>query len=118
MEYIVNNLRKILSFGYFIILFLIVFLPFNTLSQTSTLQFTEEEKAWIATHPILNVGNERFWPPIDFAIDGRPMGYSIDLMDLIAIELGIEINYVNALSWSELMGALNNGTIDVLPAIS
>ena len=112
------NIRKTFNFGFFIIFCLTVFSPFNTLSQTSTLQFTEEEKAWISNHPIINVGNERYWPPMDFAIDGEAMGYSIDLMDLMAKELGIEINYINGLSWSELLEALNNGTIDVLPAIS
>jgi PAS domain S-box-containing protein len=118
MEYIVNNLRKILSFGYFIILFLIVFLPFNTLSQTSSLQLTEDEKAWISAHPVINVGNERFWPPIDFAIDGKPLGYGIDLMNIMAKELGLEINYISGLTWVELMEALKNGDIDILPAIS
>ncbi len=112
------NIRKTFNFGFFIILCLTVFFPFNTLSQTGTLQFTEEEKAWISSHPVINVGNERFWPPMDFVKDGEPMGYSIDLMNLIAQALGIEINYINGLSWSELLDALNNGTIDVLPAIS
>ncbi len=118
MEYTIDNIKKTINLGFFIILFLTVFLPLNALSQTNTIEFTEEEKSWISSHPILNVGNERYWPPMDFTIDGEAMGYSIDLMDLIAKELGIEINYVNGLSWSELLEALNNGTIDVLPAIS
>jgi ABC-type amino acid transport substrate-binding protein len=84
MRYTIDHIKRTLNIGFFILLCLTVFFPFNILSQTSNLQFTEEEKNWIANNPVLNVGNERFWPPMDFVKDGEPMGYSIDLMDLIA----------------------------------
>ncbi|MFT5168738.1 MAG: ABC-type amino acid transport substrate-binding protein, partial [Saprospiraceae bacterium] len=116
--YTTDNMKKALSPDFLIILCLAVFSPFITLSQSGSIQFNEEEKAWVSSHPVLNVGNERYWPPLDFVIKGKAMGYSIGLMDLIAKEIGIEINYVSGLSWSELLEALNKGTIDVLPAIS
>ena len=30
-----------------------------------------EERAWVATSPVLKVGNEMDWPPFDFAEDGE-----------------------------------------------
>ena len=111
-----SNYNKIIF--NFSLLFFLLFIDLQLNAQDNTILFTQEEKTWISTHPVLNVGNERFWPPMDFAIDGEAMGYSIDLMDLITKELGIKINYINGLSWSELLKALNNGSIDVLPAIS
>ena len=111
-----SNYSKIkLFFSSFLLL---LFISLKLSAQDSTIEFTQEETDWISSHQLINVGNERYWPPIDFVIDGEPLGYSIDLMNLIANNLGIEINYVNGLSWSELLEALNNGTIDVLPAIS
>lgn len=65
MECIFNNMKGSLKLGLIIFLFLTIFIPVNLLSQTNKLQLTEEEKAWISTHPILNVGNESYWPPID-----------------------------------------------------
>jgi ABC-type amino acid transport substrate-binding protein len=111
-------MKRVHSLGFFIILCLAIFSPVFTFSQAGTVQLTEEEKAWISNHPVLNVGNERYWPPIDFAIEGEPMGYCIDLMDIIAKKLGIEVNYVNGLSWSELIEAFKEGELDVMPAIS
>jgi PAS domain S-box-containing protein len=84
----------------------------------SGLQLSNEEKVWISTHPVLNVGNERYWPPLDFVDNGKALGYSIDLMELIANELGLKLNYISGLSWSELLEEFNKGTIDVMPAIS
>jgi PAS domain S-box-containing protein len=112
------NLIRTLDLRVLFLLFLIVFFPVNTLSQTGTLQLTEEEKSWIKANPEINVGNERFWPPMDFYADGKATGYSIDLMNLIGKELGIKINYVSGLSWSQLLEALKSGEIAVLPAIS
>ncbi|MFT7073267.1 MAG: PAS domain S-box-containing protein [Patiriisocius sp.] len=100
---------------------LVILLPISFLSLTAQdheIELTSEEKNWIANHPVINVGNERFWPPIDFTIDGEAMGYSIDLMNLIANKLGIGVKYVNGMSWEELLEALSQGSIDVLPAIS
>ena len=118
MAYSNDYITRILNIRFFIFLYLTLFSPFNSHCQISSLQFTEEEKAWIKNNPVLNVGNERFWPPMDFVKDGEPQGYSIDLMNLVAKELGFEINYINGLTWSELLDAFKEGTIDIMPAIS
>ena len=86
----INNIKRTLNIGFYIVLCLTVFSSFNTFSQTSPVQFTEEEKAWISANPELNVGNERFWPPIDFYSDGEAIGYSIDLMNLIAKQIDVK----------------------------
>ncbi|NOQ92759.1 MAG: transporter substrate-binding domain-containing protein, partial [Flavobacteriaceae bacterium] len=110
-----NRCKLILNF---LLLFFLLFVDSQIVAQDSNIEFTPEEKSWISSHPVISVGNERYWPPIDFVKDGKPMGYAIDLMDLIGKELGIKINYISGLSWAELMEALKNGSIDVLPAIS
>ncbi|WP_019668821.1 SpoIIE family protein phosphatase [Eudoraea adriatica] len=112
------NIISSVNYRFFILLLLLVLFPVNTFSQTSSLQFTEEEKSWIEANPEINVGNDQYWPPMDFYSEGQAMGYSIDLMNLIAKEIGIKINYVSGLSWSELLEALKSGEITVLPAIS
>ena len=39
-----------------------------------------DEKNWVNSQTTLKVANELDWPPFDFAEDGVPMGYSIDLI--------------------------------------
>ena len=47
-----------------------------------------KEKAWISAHPIIRVHNELDWPPFNYAENGKPKGFSIDFMDLIAQKTG------------------------------
>ena len=49
-----------------------------------TLEFTTEEQEWLKAHPTIRVSNEFDWPPFDFALSGKPKGYSVDLLNLLA----------------------------------
>ena len=78
---------------------------------------TEEEQAWIAGNPQIRVGNELDWPPFDYAKNGEPLGYSIDLFRLVADKVGLDIEFINGYSWVELLEKLKTGDLDALPAI-
>ena len=78
---------------------------------------TEEQQAWIAANPTIIVGNELDWPPFDFAEGGEPMGYSIDVVRLVAKKAGLKVAFVNGVTWAELLAKLERGEIDVLPAV-
>ena len=86
-------------------------------AQELGVQLTVEEGAWIAEHPVLKVANELDWPPFDFAENGKPLGYSIDLVRLVAEKTGLQVEFVNGLTWAELMDRFKQGDIDVLPAV-
>ncbi|MBF0193459.1 MAG: transporter substrate-binding domain-containing protein [Magnetococcales bacterium] len=81
------------------------------------LQLTMEEMAWIEANPVIKVGNETDWPPFDFIEDGKPQGFSIDLIRLIGEKTGLNIEFIKGLSWSQLLEQYKAGKIDVLPAI-
>ncbi len=83
---------------------------------TSTINFTEEEKAWIKNHPIIHVANEIDWPPFDYNEFGKPKGMAIDHINLLAEKIGVEIDYVYGYTWSELIELFKEKKIDVLPA--
>ena len=51
---------------------------------------------------------------MDFSVSGTPNGYSIEYINAIVQLLGIKINYVNGLSWQELLNLFKNNQIDVL----
>jgi PAS domain S-box-containing protein len=83
----------------------------------SALKLTAEERAWIRANPELKVGNEMDWPPFDFAENGEPKGYSIDLINLIGEKAGLKFKFINGYTWSELLEKFKAGKINIMPAI-
>lgn len=83
----------------------------------NSVNITDDEMEWIANNPHLKVGNEMDWPPFDFSRNGEPLGYSIDLLKLIAGKVGLKLEFVSGLSWNELLEEFKKGNLDILPAI-
>jgi polar amino acid transport system substrate-binding protein len=82
------------------------------------LYLTQEEKEFLAKKKILTVHNELDYKPFNFFISGNPTGYSIDIMNLVAKKLGIEVRYITGPSWSTFLDKLKNQQIDVMLNIS
>lgn len=104
----------------FIHLFMLCFfcaLQMPVFADEGGLLLTPEERAWIQKNPVLKVGNELDWPPFDYSVDGEPLGYTIDLVRLLAKKLGMQVEFVNGHSWAVLMDMLRKGDIHIMPAI-
>ena len=82
-----------------------------------SIQLTEEEKNWVVNNPELKVANELDWAPFDFADNGKPLGYSIDLIRLVAAKTGLTLKFVNGFSWNELLELFKQGELDIMPVI-
>ncbi|QDL94251.1 transporter substrate-binding domain-containing protein (plasmid) [Paroceanicella profunda] len=78
---------------------------------------SEQERAWVAAHPVISVANTMDWAPFNATISGRPEGMSVELMSLIASRLGVRLRFVNGLPWGEMMTGFLRGEIDVMPAV-
>jgi PAS domain S-box-containing protein len=90
----------------------------GVISDTPQIELSPAERKWLKDNPgPLVVANEMDWPPFDFAENGEPKGFAIDLMRLIAAKAGMNIKFVNGLSWAELMAKFKVGEIDIMPAI-
>lgn len=80
------------------------------------LHLTNEEKEWLRTHPVVRVGIDHDWPPIE-AVDekGRHTGISAAYLRLLEKRLGIrfEVDY-SRLLWSDSVRAVNNKELDML----
>ncbi|MFC1857022.1 transporter substrate-binding domain-containing protein [Thermodesulfobacteriota bacterium] len=73
-----------------------------------------EEEAWIKENPVIRVHNEKDWAPYNFSENGKPSGYSIDYMNLLASKIGIEVEYITGPSWDEFMQMIRNNELDVM----
>lgn len=78
------------------------------------LGLTEQEIQYIEQHPVLRAHNERNWPPINFNVDGKPLGYSIDYMNTLAEHLGVRLEFVSGTDWAAFMNMLADGQLDVM----
>jgi HD-GYP domain-containing protein (c-di-GMP phosphodiesterase class II)/ABC-type amino acid transport substrate-binding protein len=81
------------------------------------LLLTAEEKAFVASQPVLRVSNELNWPPLDFTQAGQPQGYSVDVIKLIAQMTGLQVRFTNGYSWPELLALFQRGEIDLLQSV-
>ena len=89
-------------------------LPDNRFFAKNPLALTSQERAWLAANPVLRVHNEMDWPPFNFNVDGRPQGFSIDYMNLLASKIGVKAEYVSGPSWNDFLGMMKSGDLDVM----
>ncbi len=77
----------------------------------------EHQQAYINGLGRIHVSNELDWPPIDYAISGKPQGYTVDLMRMISKMTGLDVEFVNGYSWAELLDLFKNKEIEILQPV-
>ena len=89
-----------------------------TIKETQGPDLTSEERDWIKQRksPVI-VGAEMDWPPFDFVKDGKPTGYSNELIRLAAQKVNLPLTFASGFTWAELVEKFKKGDIDVLPAV-
>ena len=129
-----NSRQKIGALWLCVLLVLIVIGPFLTtrteggladkspISSGST-EFlhtlSEEERAWINTHPVIRVVQDPGWPPVEFVDDqGNPSGMSADYLNLVEQRLGIQFERVLVQNWEEAFAKLKSWQIDVTTSVA
>jgi two-component system sensor histidine kinase/response regulator len=81
-------------------------------------QLSEHERAWIAAHPVVRVGNDPGWVPIDFDDEhGQPAGVAADILSLVGQRVGLHFEPVPGQTWTEAYAAGVKGDLDLLLAI-
>ena len=78
------------------------------------LGLSDAEKEWIADNREIRVSNEDNWPPFNFAIEGQPQGYSVDIMRLIAEKTGLEPQFITGPSWNDYLTMMRTKDLDVM----
>ncbi|MHC3993424.1 ABC transporter substrate-binding protein [Thiomicrolovo sp. ZZH C-3] len=82
------------------------------------MRLSAEEKAWLQQHPVLRVGVDPAWPPVEFmSRKGVYGGLSYGFIRRVAEKLGVRIEAEPKRSWQEVDEALNARELDVAAAI-
>lgn len=75
---------------------------------------SRKERMFLEQHPVLRVDNLQDWPPFNFHENNRARGFCIDYTQLLAEKLGLEVEFVSGPTWSDFLGMLRTGEIDLL----
>src|SRR5262245_14303157 len=79
---------------------------------------TAEDRAWIAAHPVIRVGNDPGWIPVDFDDEhGMPAGVASDILKLLGERLGLRFEPVPGQTWAEAYAAAQRREVDLLLAV-
>lgn len=93
-------------------------LSLHTVQAASPITLSPQEQAFIAEHPVIRVGGESAWAPIEFVAEGHYTGLARDYLDLISQRTGLRFEYVTGPTWQQLLDQFYSGHLDMLPVIS
>lgn len=80
--------------------------------------FTQEEKTWIAQHPVVRTRIDPTWAPFEFREQGKFVGIVPSFLDAISQTSGLRFEYVEDVTWRNSADALRTGRIDVIPDLT
>jgi len=75
---------------------------------------TEEEMNYLEKHPIITVQNESDFPPFNYMVNGKAVGFSIDFIKLLTQKMGIDIKFIQNKSWLEYMEMFKEKQLDAM----
>ena len=82
------------------------------------LVLTAKEKAWLSDHPVIRLGVDPAWPPVEFiAENGTVSGITSGYLKAISEKLGIRIDVERRRTWEEVERGMQAHTIDMATAM-
>lgn len=92
--------------------------PQPAVPAVSALPLSPEQQAVLAAHPVLRLGVQSDFAPIEFIdAQGQHAGVISGYMRVLEKQLGIRFEVVQKNSWAEVLAAFDRGEIDVLSAL-
>ncbi len=92
--------------------------PLSASRRPPSVPLSAGERRWVGLHPVIRLGVDADWPPVEFQRDGEYLGLSADYVKLFNRQLGLNMEPVESLTWDQVTGRVKTGDIDVVPAIA
>jgi len=87
--------------------------------QSSALHLNAQEKKWLRDHPVISVGIDQQWPPIEYVdSQGKHFGISASYLKLLEKRLGVhfKVDYSRH-RWDDALKAVENKNLDMLSCV-
>lgn len=82
-----------------------------------SLKLTREELLYLSENPVIKLGNDTHWNPIEFIdAQGAHQGIVADYFKLFEQRLGVRFKPVTTQNWSQVLESARQGEIDLLSA--
>lgn len=78
--------------------------------------FSDEEKDWIAANPIIEYGYEPNWEPYEIYTQGKYTGIVGEYVKILSSKTGIEFRPIPGIKWRESLERLKSGRIKMVPS--
>ena len=79
------------------------------------IDLTPAERQWLQEHSVIRLGVDPDWPPFDFIDEhGYHQGVAADFLRLISRRLGITIELVKKISWTEVLDQAKAKQLDLV----
>src|SRR5450830_851289 len=73
--------------------------------------FSSQERAWIASHPIVHIAVDSDWRPLEYVEGGQHKGLTAEYVAAISAATGLQFLLVPGTGWSSAQQALKDGTV-------
>ncbi|PMH46563.1 hypothetical protein BCU68_00500 [Vibrio sp. 10N.286.49.B3] len=89
-------------------------IPDPQLVTPSGVLLTKEEKAWLEEHPVIPIGVDGRWPPVDFTDpNGDLSGVLQDYLSVFETQLGVIFNPIVFANFQDMLFSVRNGNLKV-----
>ena len=84
----------------------------------AALDLTAEERSWLRDHPVIKVGIDIDWAPVEYVdAQGRFQGISSDYLERLEELLGLRFEAATRLNWQQTLDAVRTGVLDMLSSV-
>ena len=86
-------------------------------AQRMMLDLSPDERAWVATHPVVRVGLSQDFPPyyMHDPRTGLPHGFVLEMMALWSQRSGLQFEFKRLGDFGQVLNALERGEVDLTP---
>ncbi|MBK9347072.1 MAG: transporter substrate-binding domain-containing protein [Burkholderiales bacterium] len=86
--------------------------------QAAELNFSDDQRAWLAAHPVIRVGVDPDFAPYEWLDkNGNYVGIAVDYLQHLETAMGVRFEIVRDKSWSESIDMAKRGELDMLSSM-
>lgn len=91
----------------------------HEMTELSWVQLAPEERQWLEEHPVILVGSNPRWAPLEFTDKhGQFQGVACDYLERFGKALGVTFRHVSIPSWRQAQAKLRDGEVDMLSSLN
>lgn len=88
------------------------------LAHERRLNLSHDEKNYLSNNPVIRAYADASYPPFDYNVNGKQLGFTVDLLSEVSKIAGFQINWITYRDWSQAKKDLLSEKIDLVQNVS